>query len=90
MLYRDLKKIANECCINPKKLHATDKITFDVGNTSYWITKAIELLTNTSIDSFYLFKRSNLIQAIKLLIYTIGVLDEEHKKSKETGNHTPG
>lgn len=80
MLTRDIKKVLNESCFNPKK---ELKILQDVGNPDYWITKATEELLQ--IKSLNLKPGSKLYHAkikesIKLLALTRAYLNEQETR----------
>ena len=69
MLQRELKKIANESIFNPNKPNNVEKILLDLGDTNYWIIKAIEHIAyskNMVVGSNGWHQE--LRQAIKLLI----------------------
>ena len=93
MLLRDLKRVANDCCFNPKKPNKSQKITLDVGNPAYWTIKAQELIRQAQ----ELAERSTaynkcLEEATSLLILTRAYLDEQaaNTKSKKTRKPAAG
>lgn len=81
MLQRDLKKIANESVFNPNKPSINQRIVLDVGDTQYYMTKAMERVAfaKTSRIGGTLW-HAELKQAIELLILARGI---ENEKSKE-------
>jgi hypothetical protein len=74
MLYRELKKVANESIINPKKCSPAWKIVLDINNPDYWKTKAMELIKISTTDE-------SLREAITLLILTRTKLNEEARNN---------
>jgi len=51
MKYNQLKQIANQSVINPNKAEGSEKILLDVGNSTYWEIRAIELIREAQEDS---------------------------------------
>lgn len=94
MLFRDLKRVANECCFNPNKPTKDQRILLDVGNPAYWTVKAMELIkqAHNLVEGSVAYKAC-LKEATTLLILSRAFLDdktEKTKKSKKTGKHTSG
>ena len=85
MLLRDLKKLANESVFNPNKPNRSEKILLDVGNPSYWITKAAEKIMEAGhyTDGSTSYHQC-LSEAVKLLVLTRAYVDDQAKKPKET------
>lgn len=91
MLYRDLKKTANESLFNPSKPDTKQRILLDVGNPEYYMTKALEIiseakcLVNGSAGFNALLK-----EAITLLILARTQANEKKtKKPAKTRNNPP-
>lgn len=85
MLFRDLKRIASECCFNPKRPNKEQQILLDVGNPSYWTVKAMENLRKLQeFSEGSVAYNACLQQATMLLVLTRGYLDDKIKESKET------
>ena len=91
MLLRDLKRIASECCFNPKHPNKEQQITLDVGNPAYWTVKAVENLRKLQdFSEGSTAYNACLQQATTLLILTRGYLDAKAAKPKETRKHLAG
>lgn len=93
MLLRDLKKVASDCCFNPRKPTKSERIVLDVGNPTYWTVKAIELLRQMQelAEGSAAYKNC-LREATSLLILTRAYVNEqtETKKPKKTRNNPSG
>ena len=92
MLSRDLKKVASDCCFNPKNPTKGQDILMDVGNPLYWVTRAMEYLRNAQ----NLAEGSNAFnscvqQATTLLIVTRAHIDaKKNDKSAKTRKRAAG
>ncbi len=85
MLLRNLKKIASECCFNPKKPSKSEKITLDVGNPTYWTVRAMEHIQMAqSLSEGSEFYNKCIQEATSLLILTRAYIDDRVKESKKT------
>lgn len=88
MLLRELKKVASDCCFNPKKPSKMEKVVLDVGNPAYWSIKAMENIRHLQdLSEGSVAYNFCLREATTLLILTRAYLDE---KSKETGKLSTG
>jgi len=81
MLLRDLKKVLNESLFNPNKPELKQKIWMEVGESSYWMTKAVELILESKNN--FPPKDDLLKEAITLLAYTRAHLNEKNKTDKK-------
>ena len=91
MLFRDLKRIASECCFNPKQPNKEQQILLDVGNPAYWTVKAMENLRKLQdLAEGSVAYNACLQQATTLLILTKGYLDVKTAKPKETRKRVTG
>lgn len=89
MLLRDLKKIANKCCINPRKPTSTQRVVMGVGNPQYWTVKAVELLTEAQFYTLTSKKYIELLEeATELLILTQAHIDEKAQIAKKARDDT--
>jgi len=85
MLFTNLKRIASESLFNPKKPTQEQKILMDVGNSDYWVTRAMELLMETrKLSAGSTFYHENIKRAISLLILTRASFNEKDKKPTKT------
>jgi len=89
MLLRDLKKVASESVFNPNKPDKGERILLDVGNPSYWITKATEKImeAKTYAEGSAAYHVA-LTEATKLLILARAYMNDKAKKPKETRNRS--
>ena len=91
MLLRDLRKVASECCFDPKKATRSQKIMVEVGNPTYWTTKAAESIFTAQGLALGSDAYSKCVRdAITLLILSEAhIQDAKDKKPKKTRKHTP-
>jgi len=91
MLYRDLKKVANDSLLNPSKPDMAQKILLSVGNPRYWCTRALELITqaNQTVEGSTAYHKC-LTEAITLLILARAKTNEKPKVDKKTRKRTTG
>lgn len=89
MLFRVLKKIASECCFDPRHPNKEQQILLDVGNPAYWTVKAAESLRKLQdLAEGSTAYNACLQQATTLLILTRAHLDDKVAKPKETRKHS--
>ena len=51
MKYSDLRKLAYQSVVNPRKAKGLIKVLVDVNKSEYWVTRAKELLTEAETFS---------------------------------------
>jgi hypothetical protein len=85
MLLQNLRRIARKCCVNPRKPSVSEGIFLDVGNPTYWETRAAECMRLASLQKhsshLHIVK---IEQAISLLLLSRAYTDEEVKRRQET------
>lgn len=69
MLLRELRKVANNCCFNPKEATVEQRLLLDVGNPDYWITRAKEEILRSEAHNTGTVRHDECLdKAITLLI----------------------
>lgn len=85
MLFRNLKRIASDCCFNPNHPTKEQRIILDVGNPAYWTVKAMESLRKLQdLSEGSTAYNTCLQQATTLLILTRAYIDDKVQKPKKT------
>lgn len=89
MLLRDLKRVASDCCFNPKKPDKGQRIILDVGNPTYWTVKAMENIRKLQdLAEGSTAYKACLQEATSLLLLTRAFIDEQAEKTKKPKQKT--